>query len=205
MNKQEPFQAGYYYHVFNRGNNHEKIFLETQNYHYFLFLTKKYLHSICKVFAYCLIPNHFHFLLRIKDTKDLPVEYINGNKKLHQPFSNFFNAYSKAINKKYHRRGSLFQEHLKRDLIVGETHFMNMVLYIHLNPEHHCLKESFDNYPFSSYRVYTCDVASFVDENYTLELFGGIENFIYTHNQRKYDLELLKNEESWDGKDLTGF
>ena len=89
--KQEPFEAGTYYHIFNRGNNKENIFKEEGNYTYFLQLTKKYLKETCNIYAYCLLPNHFHLLLKIKENEQLPIDFQNGKKKLHQAFSNLFN------------------------------------------------------------------------------------------------------------------
>jgi len=62
-----PLQYGLYYHIYNRGNNRENIFLEERNYRYFLQLYLKYIEPIAWTFAYCLLRNHFHFLVRIKD------------------------------------------------------------------------------------------------------------------------------------------
>ena len=58
---------GQYFHIYNRGNNGEDIFLEARNYAYFLKLYQKYICPIADTYAYCLLKNHFHFLIRIKD------------------------------------------------------------------------------------------------------------------------------------------
>ena len=84
--KQEPFEIGNYYHVFNRINNKENIFKEKENYSYFIMLIEKYLIETCQIYAFCLLPNHFHLLLKIKDFDNLPEAYRKGNKKIHQPF-----------------------------------------------------------------------------------------------------------------------
>jgi len=191
MKNQESFQPGVIYHLFNRGNNHERIFIENKNYEYFLFLAQKYLLKISNIYAYCLIPNHFHILVGIKMFKYLPEEYKTGRKKLHQPFSNFFNAYAKAINKKYDRRGSLFQEHLKRNIIDTDEYFKNVVLYIHLNSNHHRLNLSYENYPFSSYPDYVNRTESFIDKGYVIDLFDNMDNFVYLHKQKKINMDLL--------------
>lgn len=109
--KQDVLEPGGTYHIFNRGNNKEDIFREAVNYDYFLQLLKKYIIPIADVYAYCLLKNHFHFLLRIKDAQDLPPKFCE---RPHLAFSHLFNAYTKAINKRYGRSGSLFQEHIKR-------------------------------------------------------------------------------------------
>jgi hypothetical protein len=63
----EALEYGVTYHIYNRGNNGETIFLEERNYAYFIKLYEKYIVPIADSFAYCLLGNHFHILLRIKD------------------------------------------------------------------------------------------------------------------------------------------
>lgn len=130
MENQDILQKGYYYHMYNRGNNRENLFIDENNYYYFLNLVGKYLLPISEIYCYSLLKNHFHILLRIKNDLDLPDE------KLHLPFSNLFNAYAKAINKKYNRDGSLFKERYKRKRITDEN-YLNTIIYIHLNPVKH--------------------------------------------------------------------
>jgi putative transposase len=92
--------------IWDRGNNGETIFTEERNYEYFLKLFEKHISPIADTFAYCLMPNHFHFLIRIKS--DLPgFGNLEGLKPLYGHFFNFFNAYTKAFNKAYNRTGSL--------------------------------------------------------------------------------------------------
>ena len=105
----EPLQPGCMYHIFNRGNNKENIFKEARNYPYFLKLCKKYIAPIADIHCYCLLPNHFHFLLHTKEN--------TTSKIITQAFSNFFNAYTKSINSTYKRTGSLFQERFGRKFI----------------------------------------------------------------------------------------
>lgn len=122
--KQDVLEPGCTYHVFNRGNNKETIFKEEENYHYFFGLIAKYLLPVAKIYAYCLLGNHFHLLLKINEGYALPDKY---KVKPHLPFGHLFNAYTKAINNKYGRTGSLFQEHLKRKRVTNEklSHSIN--------------------------------------------------------------------------------
>jgi REP element-mobilizing transposase RayT len=138
----EKIEESQYYHIYNRGNNSEDIFFEQDNYLYFLKLLKKHIEPNCSVFCYCLLPNHFHLLLRINDELKNPS----------QQFSNLFNAYTKAINLKYNRTGSVFQKPFRRIKISKEEYLKSLVLYIHLNPEHHDISDDFSNYQFSSYK-----------------------------------------------------
>ena len=60
MSKSIPLQLGKYYHIYNRGNNREDLFIDERNYHYFMRLYTKYIQPIADTYAYCLLCNHFH-------------------------------------------------------------------------------------------------------------------------------------------------
>ncbi len=181
----------YYYHFFNRGNNKENIFFSEDNYIYFLKLMEKYLVPIADIYCYCLLPNHFHFLLRIKDKKDLPEKIISGKTSIHQPFSNLFNAYTKAINKRYGRVGSLFQKHPKKIKIENEIYFKNLIIYVNTNPSHHTI-DNFLNYKFSSYNTLITNTPTFLRRKEVIELFDDKENFKNVHQQKRINLEMIK-------------
>jgi len=100
-------EHGCFYHIYNRGNNSEVIFKEEENFLYFLILLKKHISPIAEIYAYCLLNNHFHLLIKIKENENNEIKY-------EQSFSNIFNAYAKAYNKKYNRTGKLFEERFKR-------------------------------------------------------------------------------------------
>jgi len=87
-----PFLSGLYYHIYNRGNNRQCIFFHPENYLYFLRGIKKYVCPLATVVAYCLMPTHYHLLLRIKSA-----------------LMRLSVSYTKAINKRFERVGSLFQ------------------------------------------------------------------------------------------------
>ncbi len=115
MPKSVPLQYGKYYHIFNRGNNRENIFVEERNYRYFLKLYAKHITPVADTFAYCLLRNHFHFLVRIKIPEEQGLTALGDLSGLprqpSQHFSNLFNAYAKAFNKAYHPIFRLFREH----------------------------------------------------------------------------------------------
>jgi len=72
--KYENLEFGRVYHIYNRGNNHENLFYTEENYHYFLKLYDKYLSAIFDTYCYCLMPNHFHLLVRVKEENEIPEE-----------------------------------------------------------------------------------------------------------------------------------
>ena len=180
--EKDIFESGQYYHIYNRGNNKENIFIEAKNYTYFLLKMKKYILPIAAVYAYCLLQNHFHIVLKIKDKEELPE---NLKEKIHLPFSNFFNSYAKSINTAYNRTGSLFQEHLQRNRIENEEYLKQLIVYVHFNPVKHKFTKSFESYLHSSYRSYLSNKETSIDRDFILELFGGLENFKFYHDERR--------------------
>lgn len=94
-----------YYHLYNRTNGSELMFREPRNYDYFIKQSIKYLNGYVKVYAYCLMPTHFHLLISIP----------NENEKVasHQ-ISKLFTSYAKSYNSFYNRHGSLFARHCKK-------------------------------------------------------------------------------------------
>jgi len=105
-------KTGQFYHVYNRGNNRERIFKEEKNYVYFLKRFQDYLSEWVDVYAYCLMPNHFHLLVKIPDFPEI----TTGLTPAEKAFKNFFTSYAKSINKGYGRTGSLFQSNYKKKL-----------------------------------------------------------------------------------------
>ena len=184
-------QAETIYHIYNRGNNLENIFIEERNYNYFLSLLEKYVLPIAEIYAYCMLKNHFHIVLKIKEKAKIPEKYRD---KIHLPFSNMFNTYTKSINKAYHRTGSLFQENPKRNKVENEDYLRQLIVYIHLNPLKHKFLNQFELYNHSSYSSYLSNAATNLEREYVYELFGGKENFIYFHNENQIKYEGLINE-----------
>jgi len=189
--KKDFFEEGQYYHIYNRGNNKENIFIEEKNYNYFLEKTKKYILPIADIYAYCLLKNHFHIVLRIKDKSNLPEKF---REKVHLPFSNLFNAYCKSINKAYNRTGSLFQEHLQRNRIENEMYLKQLIVYVHLNPVKHRFTELAETYLHSSYRAYLSNKPTNINREFILELFDDLENFKFYHDERRIVYEGVLKE-----------
>ncbi len=107
-------EPGQFYHIYNRGNNREIIFKEEKNYYYFMTNFNKYVNNIVDTFSYCLMPNHFHFLVRIKDIENNKTK--GGLTFIDKCFRDFFITYAKAINNNYNRTGALFQQKFKKKL-----------------------------------------------------------------------------------------
>ncbi|MEN8225967.1 MAG: transposase [Bacteroidota bacterium] len=187
----EILENGFYYHIYNRGNNKEILFPEREDYVYFLQLYIKYIYPIADLYCYCLIPNHFHFLLRIKEKSEI-LSYEIMQKQSYQHFSNYYNAYAKYINLKYGRTGSLFQERFKRKKIDNEIYLKHLIHYIHTNPVHHEVVDDFTIYPYSSYASHLKSNLTILEREKVIEYFEDRGNYIYTHRQ-KARIILIKN------------
>lgn len=188
----EKIDFGYYYHVYNRGNNRQDIFFEDDNYSHFLKLYEKYIYPITDTYCWCLMKNHFHFLIRIKEENEIESEQLNYStknglqvKKVNpsKQFSHLFNAYTQAVNKKYNRTGSVFEKKFKRKLVSSEAYLIKLISYIHNNPVHHGVVESLNDYKWSSFSSLLSHKPTKLCRKEVIELFGDSENFVYCHQK----------------------
>ncbi|MXN92736.1 hypothetical protein GR160_16020 [Flavobacterium sp. Sd200] len=176
--KLEPLIKDCMYHIYNRGINGGNIFITDENKMYFLNLVNKHLTNSSSLFAYCLMNNHFHFLLRID----------SDGEKVTQDLSNLFNAYAKAFNKANNRTGSLFEKHFKRIRIDDENYLRQLIVYIHLNPYHH-FDANFATFKYSSYNSILSNKETKLKRGEVIELFGDLDNYIFEHKTKKEILE----------------
>ena len=130
MHKPETLQPGNFYHIYNRGINSCNIFTEQRNYNYFIRLYEKYIFQIADTFAWVLMPNHFHFLVKITSNSDRVQNPVRVEGKKSTPslqFSKLFNAYAQAFNKQQNQKDSLFMQNFKRKLIDSDNYFKQKV------------------------------------------------------------------------------
>jgi putative transposase len=138
-----PLIAGEYYHVYNRGHNHELIFFEEENYAFFLRRWRTYVAPAnAVVVCYVLMPNHYHFVLKAQSNE------------LSEAMHSFGMSYAKAINARFHRTGSLFDSRFQAKLIERDEYLLHLSRYIHLNPVRAGLAVHAEEWPYSSYPDY---------------------------------------------------
>jgi len=148
-----------YYHVYNRGNNKQPIFFTHNNYLFFIRKIRTQLLPVADIIAYCLMPNHFHLVVRAND-KTIRERKSFGGKPM-QEFAYrvgvLLSSYTQAINKQNNTTGSLFQQKTKCKYLTGETNnerfsnVENCVMYIHGNPVAAKLVADASEWPYSSY------------------------------------------------------
>jgi putative transposase len=134
------------YHIYNRGNNKQVIFPQERNYSYFLDKAQHELKSEINFLAYCLMPNHFHFLITTK-TEYNSLKFTNALRTL-------LSSYTRAINKQEKTTGSLFQQNTKSILVDSESYASTCFHYIHQNPLRAGLVKKIETWPYHSFNQY---------------------------------------------------
>ena len=193
-----PMEPGCFYHVFNQGNARVKVFYKDDNYFYFLKKVDFYLVDFLEIYAYCLLSNHFHMLVRIKEGSEILNKakkikelegFINRNDGsenlavllVSEMFRRLFMSYAKAINKQEMRTGSLFRKNFKRKKITDLRYLKGVVVYIHRNPQRHGIEFNYRDYPWSSYSRILEDKVSRLKKEEVLDWFGDAQSFIASH------------------------
>ncbi len=184
--KLEILEKDSYYHIYNKCINGGVIFESDENMRYFLALVKKYFSKKITILSYCLLQNHYHFLVKIDCDGENATQIL----------SNLFNAYAKAFNKQQNRTGSLFEKHFKRKHISSNEYLINTILYIHKNPEHHNLISDFSQYKFSSYKDIVAKKSNIISIDEVVNLFDTIENFTFCHKNTEFNF-FDKNKDTY--------
>ncbi|MBI2012070.1 transposase [Candidatus Daviesbacteria bacterium] len=203
-----PLINGQYYHIYNRGVEKKPIFNNRRDYQRFYkslsyyqlqgpkpsyskFFQPKmtkidFSKKIVEVICFCLMPNHFHFL--VKQTIDGGVtEFI----------SKLSNSYTKYFNIKYRRVGPLFQGEFKAVLVESDEQLIHLSRYIHLNPTVSYLTKDITQYEWSSYREYIKDTKGICDKLIILDFFKSpkaYEQFILDQVDYAKQLEFIKHK-----------
>jgi len=189
MPSPSPLQLGVHYHIYNRGTNREDVFLEARNYHFFLNRYATYIEPIAFTYAYCLLKNHFHFLIRTKTLEEQQqvarqTARVSGTFRVLAPsqqFSNLFNSYAKSFNRAYDRTGSLFEHPFHRVAVTTDEKFAHLITYIHRNPERHAFVDDFQDWPYSSYHAILSQQPTRIMRETVLDWFDGRVGFMDAH------------------------
>ena len=200
----EKLQPNSSYHIFNHANGFENIFTEDENYRFFIEKYQQYILPIAETYAYCLLPNHFHLVVRIRRREVLEEVFRNFKSTnfskvqnfgkvevtdnmieyyISKQFANLFSCYTQSFNKVNKRRGSLFLKNFRREPIKNKAYFMNAVIYTHRNPVHHAFCDRYTDWSYTSF----CEIkernSQIIEVDKLLRMFGGRESFIDLHEQ----------------------
>lgn len=142
--------------------------------------------SVCSTICYCLMPNHVHFLIRTHGEDELtrhPKYKGDFHKLIIQQLSNLLNAYTKAYNKMYDRRGALWIDFTKRFQVDSEDYITRVINYIHQNPIKHGFTQKLEDWPHSSYQSHISKKPTLLARKEVLDWFGGLDEYLNFHRQ----------------------
>lgn len=167
------------YHVVSRGNEKKPIFLDTDDYNHFIsILRKKRSEMLFAIYAYCLMPNHYHMVLN------------EGENKISSIMASINTTYAIYFNKKYDRVGHLFQGRFRSEAIEDESYFLTAIRYVHNNPVSANMVSDISQYRWSSYRSYLqiIDQDRLIDSRYLLNILSpsrkeAITEFVHFSKQ----------------------
>ena len=211
------FEPGSCYHIYNCTNNRELLFRSDENYLFFLKKYAFYLSPFVETFAYNLLPNHFHIVVKVRPTDEIVRHVISIQKELRlksktvfleepekyfdelieSQFHRFFTSYSMSFNRMYGRTGNLFQRAFKRIQIKDDVQMLQTIVYVHANEIKHKISTSLLDSRFSSYKGYLSDTFTLLSRNYVIDLFGGKEAFVKFHETQTkhyYEAEGMNND-----------
>ncbi|MDX2190203.1 MAG: transposase [Bacteroidota bacterium] len=148
------FLKNEFYHIYNQGNNKVKIFYTNDNYLYFLSKVRELIKPHCDILAYCLMPNHYHFLV-VTNEKSVKLKKVGSLEltELSNGIRILTSSYAQALNKKLGNTGALFRPKTKHKIIEYEQngYLQTAFDYIHKNPIASGLVEELKHWPYSSY------------------------------------------------------
>lgn len=179
----KQFAAGEYYHIYNRANNKNAIFLEPDDFRFFLLRLRQNLFpseeemakaritplpdGAFSLICYCLMPNHFHFLL--KQNSELPTSKL---------LLKICTSYSMYFNKKYKRVGNVLQSKFRQVLIEDNSYLTWLSAYIHQNPKVAGLVNDPADYQWSSYGDFlSLRADELCEKEIVIDQFGSIQEY----------------------------
>ncbi len=178
-NNQQAIIPGELFHIYNRAVGNELLFETDADYTHWLELIKKYLLPVCEIHAFCLLPNHYHLLIKVHQTTDAEV--------FSKQMSHAANAYVKWKNLRTVRKGSLFMTPFKRKHITEENYLTWCLWYIHRNPLHHGYTKDWQLWKYSSYQAYYSDKPTLMSKEFFMNLFGSKELLLKYHEIQSAD------------------
>jgi putative transposase len=205
---------GHFYHIYSRGIDGGVLFRDAEDYEHFLSLYHRYISPVAETYAWVLMPNHFHLLVKVKE--HVGYKYSNSDRSMEpvrfeehkwettrlssrslqigtdsvkkpQPHLHFIQlliSYSNYFNKRYGRIGNLFEQPFKRKLISHEKYLKHVILYIHNNPIHHGFCRQLADYPWSSYLSGVSRKPVRAEREFEFNWFDTEDDFRQIHDQK---------------------
>ncbi len=209
MSSINPLQYGKVYHIYNRGVNRMNIFHTRKNRDFFMKLYFQRIGPMVDTYAWCLMDNHFHLMVRIKTLKEIFSELSTSiaPDKLQsfnpsRQFANFFIAYARSYNHQENRKGALFERPFNRKEVNSLDYFRQLVVYIHRNPIKGGKVTHLKEYEWSSYGSFFSVNPSGLSKDLVLSWFDSTINFKNCH-RKEQDISEIENILFDDEEDLS--
>lgn len=166
--RRDAFAPGRIYHVYNRGIDKRPIFGRSENYLYLLRKVKQLQTELpITVLAYCLMPNHYHFVLRQEG--QVPISTF---------IQRLFQSYTQAFNKQQERRGPLFEGRFQHVHVDRDEYVVHLCRYVHRNPVEACLVRHPAKWPYSNYLEWIeARSGTLVDRDFVRHYFATSEAY----------------------------
>ena len=151
------FYENQYYHLYNRTNNEEALFRSDENYLYFMKKYRFYLDDYLDTIGYCLMPTHFHFLVRVKSQANSSDDFKSSDEYsllISKQIGILLRSYTRAFNKMWERHGNLFNQKTNAKPVSNDRYLITLLTYIHQNPMRSGLSEKAFEWKYSSYQDY---------------------------------------------------
>ncbi len=177
-------EADKFYHIYNHAVGSELFFESDTDYMYFLKKLNKYILPIADVYAYCLMPNHFHLVVRIKEDLNKAETATDTAAQVSQAFANLFNAYAKWYNYTKGRKGTLFARAFRRKWIEDSSCLQTVIIYAHQNPVKAGFAITCSAWRYSSYNAILGKGPTMLKRTDVIALFDDIDNFSFCHSKQ---------------------
>lgn len=183
-----------------------KLFFSENDRQFYLRQFAEYFGPVLDCFAFNLLDNHSHFVVRVKDVESLhqaislvpkqfrtrPMQIFADDPSdntiirvmLERQVNSFMASYAKGTNKVYSRKGGLFQSPFRRSFIASDSHLQQAIIYTHANTQKHGIVKDFKDYPYTSYHEILAGRSKNVKADFVLSVFGGREVFIQVHERQ---------------------
>lgn len=200
-----PFHFNQFYHLLFRSIDGILLFNNEKHRGFFLEKFHRFTTNIFDLWAYSLLNNHVHFIIKVKLEEVIKLNLLKLSVEertkpmirfLEKPdetsfdevaerhINSFMVSYANTYNNLIERKGGVFQQPFRRSLIAEEAHLQQAVIYVHANAQKHQLVSDFKEHPYNSYREILSGESFCIDCKAVIDFFGGQEKFINLHKEQ---------------------
>ncbi len=191
------------YHIYNKSVTGETMFRDDNDYNRFIAKYQRYFGAFFDTYAYALMPNHFHFLVKVrqlnaktqlmiaKEGTKMAQLVISNHRAIHHflidQLRRWLSGHSLYFNRKYQRTGPLLMNKVKRVGCSSSEKVKDLICYIHHNAMHHGLRQDFGQWDYDSFNLYRDDQeGGVIARKEVIEWIGDYENFIKMHLEYRH-------------------